>query len=328
VLHVQKGIHEKIVTKEFCMPTLNRAQIVVLNIVLLLFGLGIVAYELALVPNPIVSGLLNAFGTTLAATGSITLLIHLLKETPTLIGPELITMRRKSVTKAIHSRKETASKVDMLGITLTDFLAEVTKDRNHELLHNILNNTESRVRIMFMHPNASYLHQRSFEDDDHTLTTILSRQAESLKYCVQLYSSLENQLKEERKRNPQFEPRGSLIIKLIEACPYISYERYDKDIYWGLYTSDSPGNACPVFLTTSKDDDLYEKLKAHFLALLQNGYEEATKPSRPKKNSSGDHNILLTVDYKGPWLNEKLISTLLGVKEYADLKKTYLKKIP
>lgn len=307
------------------MPKLNRTHIVVLNVALLLFGLGVVAYGLAVVSNPVGSGLLNAFGTTLAATGSITLLDHVLREKPTLLGPELVAIRRKSMHKTIHGLKETASKVDMLGISLTDFFAEVAKDRNHELLRNVLSNTEARVRIMFMHPQSPYLHQRSFEDGDHTLTTLLDRQTDSLRYCVQIYALLINQLKEERKRNPQFEPRGSLVIKLIEACPYISYERYDKEIYWGLYSSDSPGNACPVFLTSSKDDDMYEKLKAHFLALLQNGYEGATKP---KKNSSDDHNILLTVDYKGPWLNERLASTLLGAREFAGLKKTYLKDMP
>jgi len=234
-------------------------------------------------------------------------------------------MRRKTVPKTIHSRKETAFKVDMLGISLTDFFAEVATDRSHVLLHNVLNNTEARVRVIFMHPNAPFLRQRSFEDGDHTLSTLLDRQTASLKYCVQLYGILVNQLAEQKRSNPKFEPRGSLIIKLLEACPYISYERYDKDIYWGLYTSDSPGNACPIFLNTSKDDDMFEKLKAHFLALLQNGYEDATKP---KKKSTGDHNILLTVDYKGPWLNESLMSTLLGAREFSELKKTYVKKIP
>jgi hypothetical protein len=307
------------------MTTLSRKQIVVLNVVLLIFGLCIVAYGLALVPNPVVSGLLNAFGTTLAATGSITLLDHVLREKPTLLGPELIRMRRKDVPKTIHNLKETASKVDMLGISLTDFLAEVVKDRTHDLLHNVLNNTESRVRIMFMHPNAPFLRQRSFEDDDHTLATLLDRQTESLKYCIQLYALLENKLKEEKKRSPQFEPRGSLIIKLIEACPYISYERYDKEIYWGLYSSDSPGNACPIFLTTSKDEDMYEKLKAHFLTLLQKGYEDVTKP---KKNPSDDHNTLLTVNHQGIWLNEHLMSTLFGAEVFTGLKKTYLKKVP
>ena len=305
------------------MPALDRKQIVALNIALLLLGLALVASGFAASLSPVVSGLLNAFGTTLAATGSITLLDRLLREKPTLLGPELVTMKRKELSKSIHNRKETASKVDMLGITLTDFLSEITKESNHDLLRNILNNSESRVRVLFLHPKSPFLRQRSFEDDDHTVKTLLARQTESLKFCVQLFALLKAQLKKEKKRNPHFEPRGSLIIKLIEACPYISYERYDKDIYWGLYTSDSPGNACPTFLTTSKDEDLYEKLKAHFLALLENGYEDVTQPNN---GSSGDHNILLTVDYKGPWLNERLISTLLGSRVYAGLKKTYLSK--
>ena len=307
------------------MPTLNRKNIVMLNILLLLLGLVLVGCALALVPNPVMSGVLNAFGTTLAATGSITLLDRLLREKPTLMGPELVTMKRKELSKSIHNRKETAFKIDMLGITLTDFLAEITKEQGHELLRNLLNKSESRVRVLFMHPKSLFLRQRSFEDDDHTLRTLLDRQTESLKFCVQLYAQLKEQLKKEKRRNPHFEPRGSLIIKLIEACPYISYERYDKDIYWGLYTSDSPGNACPVFLTTSKDEDLYEKLKAHFLALLENGYEDVTQPNNG--SSAGDHNTLLTVDYKGPWLNERLISSLLGTKAYSGLKKTYLSKI-
>ena len=306
------------------MRKLNLKQIIILNLSMLFAGLAIVAIGLAFVSNPVGSGLLISFGTTLAATGSITLLDHLLREKPALMGPELITMRRKAVPKDIHNRKETASKIDMLGISLTDFLAEVAKDRHHELLCNVLNNPESRVRVMFIHPKSPFLHQRSFEDGNHTLTTLLDRQTDSIKYCVRIYRVLENQLKEERKRNPQFDPRGSLVIKLIEACPYISYERYDKDIYWGLYTSDSPGNACPIFRTTSKDDDMFEKLKAHFLTLLQNGYEEVTKP---KKNPSGDHNILLTVNLQGLWLNETLVSTLLGAEAFESLKINHPKKV-
>lgn len=305
------------------MSKLNRTQIIVLNLTLLFLGLGFVAYGSALVTNSMGFNLLNAFGTTLAATGSITLLDHLLREKPTLLGPELIAVRRKKIPKAVHNRKETASKIDMLGITLTDFLAEVANERSYDMLYNVMKNPESRVRVLFMHPKSPFLQQRSFEDGDHTLRTLLDRQTDSLRYCVQLYSLLKEQLEVEKKRAPHFEPRGSLIIKLIEACPYVSYERYDKDIYWGIYTSDSPGNACPVFLTTSKDEDLYEKLKAHFLALLQNGYENVIKPT---VNKNGDHNILLTVDYKGVWLNERLIASLLGPKVYSGLKKTYLQK--
>ncbi len=176
-----------------------------------------------------------------------------------------------------------------------------------------------------MHPKAAFLHQRSAEDGDHDLALLLARQTDSIKHCIRMYKVLENQLKEERKHNPQFEPLGTLVVKLIEACPYISYERYDKDIYWGLYTSDLPGNASPIFLTTSKDEDMYEKLKAHFLTLLQNGYEDLTKP---KKNPSGDHNILLTVNHQGLWLNERLISNLLGAEVFEGLGKNIPKKVP
>lgn len=306
------------------MAKMSRKQIIFLNVTLFLLGLGFVALGLTLASSPVFAGVLEAFGTTLAATGSITLLDHMLREKPTLLGPELTTLRRKEIPKAVHNRKETASKIDMLGITLTDFLAEVAKDRSHDLLRNVLNKPEARIRILFMHPKSPFLQQRSFEDGDHTLRTLLDRQTESLKYCVHLYFLLKEQLEAEKKRDPHFEPRGFLIIKLIEACPYISYERYDKDIYWGLYTSDSPGNSCPVFLTTSKDEDLYEKLKAHFLALLQNGYENVTKSDT---SNSSDHNSLLTVDYKGVWLNEQLIASLLGSKVYSGLKKTYTKTV-
>lgn len=305
------------------MTKLNRTHIIVLNAALIFLGLGIVAYGAAVATNPIASGLLNAFGTTLAATGSITLLDRALAEKPTLLGPELVTLQRKELPRAVHNRKTTACKIDMIGITLTDFLAEVAKERGQDLVQNILTSSESRVRIMFMHPKSQFLHQRSYEDGDHTLNTLLERQTNSLKYCVQLYAQLMQQLEKEKRRDPNFEPRGSLTIKLLEACPYISYERYDKDIYWGLYTSDTPGNSCPVFLTTSKDEDLYEKLKAHFLKLLENGYESKAKA---RNNAVSDHNKLLTVDYKGPWLNERLVASLLDPKVYAELKKKYLKQ--
>ncbi len=143
------------------MHKLTRTQVVVLNVSLMLVGLGIVAFGLTLVSNPFASGLLGSFGITLAATGSITLLDRLLTEKPALKGPELITMRRKSVPKSIHSRKETASKIDMLGISLTDFLAEIAKDRRHEVLCNVLNNTESRCQD-YVHASQGRLFTPAF----------------------------------------------------------------------------------------------------------------------------------------------------------------------
>jgi hypothetical protein len=218
-------------------------------------------------------------------------------------------MKRKLMPMAIHRQTDTASKVDVMGISLTDFLAEAMHDRNQALLRKVLLEPDTRVRVILLNPQAPYLRQRSVEDGDHSFDSLLNRQNRCIEYCVQLYSWFDKHYQAEKLRNPHFEPRGTLVVRLIEACPYISYERYDFHIYWGLYTSDSPGQDAPVFLTTSKEGELYEKLKSHFSTLLHHGYEEVT---RPKEHAGEDGNTLLTVTHKGPWLNEKLVTRLLG----------------
>jgi hypothetical protein len=252
------------------------------------------------------------------ATGGVTLLAHLLTEKPKNLGTERTVMMRKSMPRSIHDLKTSATKMDILGISLTDFLNEALTDRSQDLIKNILFRPGVRMRVMFQHPKSIFLRQRSFEDGDPNVDDLLERQIVSIENCVRLYHKLEATYKNEQQRNPQFEPRGTLIVKLIEACPYISYERYDFNIYWGMYTSDSPGKDAPVFLTNVRDNEMYEKLKAHFLALLQNGYEELTLS---KNNHSDNHNVLISVTHRGPWINKPLVSSLLGTKRAAELLK-------
>jgi hypothetical protein len=305
------------------MSNLNRKEIIFLNCVLIVVGLGIVAYGLVLMATPSLSlpgGLLNAFGTTMAVTGSITLIDRLLTEKPSPppVALQRVVMKRKLMAKSIHNRKKTAMKVDILGISLTDLLKEIISDPKKGLVHKVLYDPECRLRFIFMHPKAPFLLERSAEDGNYDPAIVLKRQTESIETCVRLYTILEKKRRAEQRRNQNFEPRGSITVKLIEACPYISYERYDFDIYWGLYTADTSGREAPVFLTNSADNLMYAKLKDHFKTLLDGGYEYLP---RPVKNAGADHNFLLRVNHQEVWLNEHLANDLLGEARVAKLTK-------
>ena len=165
------------------------------------------------------------------------------------------------------------------------------------------------------------MHQRAHDDGNLSFEELRKRQLAVVEYCVLLFVLFKDRYLRKKKVQHSFEPRGHLTIKLIEACPYISYERYDFDIHWGLYLSGTPGMDSPCFLTSSDDGELYEKLKDHFKYLLDNEYEKATSLDIEK------HNILLQITYQKPWLNEELAAHFIGLDRLEELKSQTPEKI-
>ncbi|HEY9087694.1 MAG TPA: hypothetical protein VIO36_05955 [Anaerolineaceae bacterium] len=254
------------------------------------------------------AGILEAIGTGLIATGGVNLLDRLFTEVPKRTGVSLVSLMRTTMDPKIHERKDRALKIDTLGVSITAALAEIYNDSQQMVIKNILYKPKTRVRMMFLHPEAEFMKQRYLEDEFRTLDQLVDCQKKSLEYCVLIYAAIKKRYDNERRIEPSFEPLGSLVIKLIEVCPYVSMERYDDDLYWGIYTSDSPGKKAPVFLTTEADNsELIRKFKDHFEHLLFYGYEATSKKAT---GSAKDMNIIVRVGQDGPWLNDDLVRRL------------------
>ena len=289
------------------MIKLDRPKILLINLLLIAGGV-IFVLSGALGVQGTASAILLAIGTSLIATGGVNLLDRLFTESPK-TSVSLVSLMRMTMDRRIHDKKDNAKVVEILGISLTECLCEINNDPKHEVVKHILTIPETRIRMMFIHPKARFLKQRYLEDNFPRLDDLLERQRQSMEACVELYHILCQFYKHEKDLDRNFEPKGSLAIKLIEACPYVSMERYDDQVYWGIYTSDTPGKKAPIFLTRQDDDPkLFDKFKKHFNALFDRGYEEVSKG---ENGASEDHNIVLRVGQNGVWLNTDLVANLL-----------------
>lgn len=254
------------------------------------------------------AGILEAIGTGLIATGGVNLLDRMFTEAPKPSGVSLVSLMRMTMDPKIHERKDRALKIDTLGVSITAALAEIYNDSQQMVIKNILYKPKTRVRMMFLHPEAEFMKQRYLEDEFRSLDQLVECQKKSLEYCVLVYAAIKKRYDNERRIEPNFEPLGTLLIKLVDVCPYLSIERYDDDMYWGIYTSDSPGKKAPVFLTRETDHpELTRKFKDHFEHLLFDGYEAISKKAT---GSTKDQNVVVRVGQDGPWLNVDLVRRL------------------
>jgi hypothetical protein len=173
----------------------------------------------------------------------------------------------------IHDTKFYAEKIDMLGVSLYNFLGEMAYDSREVMVKRLIEEY-MQLRIIFVHPQAVYLKQRSIEDNNAALEVLLQRQRTSVINCLHFYKELNAQYDQTVKKFQDVK-RGWVEIKLINFCPYLTIERYDFDIYWGFYSSDTAGIRNPTFLATFEENfRLYNKLKKHFSALLVKGFKD------------------------------------------------------
>jgi hypothetical protein len=134
------------------------------------------------------------------------------------------------------------------------------------------------------------------------------KQISSVENCVVFYKLLCVRYQLALKDNTH--PRGVIQIKLIHFCPHITIERYDNDIYWGLYTADMAGEYAPMFLTSLDDNYvLYDKLKKHFNSLFAKDFS----------NSMAQSNVLISMESSEPILNHELAEKILGKERLSNL---------
>lgn len=293
---------------------LNRREVILINVVITLVGV-IVVFIGTIAGVPILSTLLEAIGTGLIATGGVNFLDRLLAERPQTDGVIMVAGTRRSLDLNIHVRKYRADKVDILGMSLSDCLREIADNPNQTMINPMVNRVlfnNTRLRLLFVHPDSEYVSQRAMEDNTGDETELRERQKQSVEYCILFYKRLAEHYQVALENKVIDKPRGSVQIKLLEFCPYMTIERYDNDIYWGLYTSDIAGINAPMFLT-NRDENylLYDRLKNHFVGLLN-------KNLRSNNHSSKDY-FLVKMELGMPLLNRELAESILGEKRLKTL---------
>lgn len=288
---------------------ISRIAIFFINLSAILGGIIFILVSASLIQE-IWKTLFDSIGTSLIATGGVNMLAHFLIERPQVIGARMISATRNTLDKAIHERKYSADKIEAAGVSLSGFLHELSN--NTKIAERVLF-SNTRLRLIFVNPLSPYLAQRAIEDNmGHGAEALLRRkQRQSVECCIQFYKCLEGRYQSALKENPQTRPLGVVQVKMTDFCPYITIERYDNDIYWGLYTTDTAGEFAPMFLT-NRDENylLYDKLKNHFVGLLNKDHEDDT--------SSRD-NFLIKMESGEPWLNRDLAEKILGKDSVANV---------
>ncbi len=286
---------------------LNKINILLIDIIVGLIGLILVLTSIN-TEHKKLKPLLDAIGTSLLATGGVNFLYKLINEDHNNNDENnngkksfIKIIGYKRVALGIHENKYTAKKVDIVGISLHNCLYEIANDPKERIIERITSGNMERLRLLFAHPDASFLIQRALEDG-RPEDALRDRQKQCIELCVEIYRKIKKYRKEHINMS-------TLEIRLIDFCPHLTIERFDNTTYWGLYTSDTVGLNSPLFkVTKENNDELFENFKNHFSAL------------REKKISSRD-NVLMRTTMNEHYLNKVLIEGIFGSDETKKLLK-------
>jgi hypothetical protein len=254
--------------------------------------------------------LLESIGLGLIAAGVVNILDRSFSVEPTKQPPaappppsakEMIVLaayKRSSTPPEIFDLKFDAVKVDVIGVTLNYVIDELQKSYGEKVISNLLNNN-LQLRLFMVHPDSQFLKQRALEDCD-SYERLRDRQVEAVEKCVKFFHKL-NARYDVKKVDTRF--KGTLQIKLLDFCPYITIYRINDDrIYWGLYSSGTTGMNLPLFLTTpDRDPDLYGHLHDHIHGLIEHDTKypdlvTMTKVGLPELNQAAHEQLLKEVE--------------------------------
>lgn len=228
---------------------------------------GIIVLDVLLKP------LLQAIGIGLLAAGAVNILDRSLVLEPPPVPVqriEVVAERRIATPQEILNLKYDASKVDIIGVSLIHALEEFNNDPRQKIINRLLKHN-LQLRLFMVHPASEYLHQRAREDKVG-IGELIKSQKRSVELCVKFFEQLSDAYNSAIKAGTlDTHMTGSLQIKLLDFCPYMSIYRINEaDIYWGLYTSDKSGVNLPLFRTcATQDPGLYKQLHQHIHGLME-----------------------------------------------------------
>ena len=284
----------------------DRKYILIINLVVTVIGGGVVILSINLLES-VMRILTEAIGTGLIATGLVNFFDKFFVEAQEETDIDIVSMRRARPDRAIYGLKYKAEKVDILGVSLADVLKEISRDSRHEMVERVLKQS-TRFRLLFIHPDSSFLIQRAAEDHI-SWDELHDRQVKSVEMAVKFYRLLlEAYNREDKADTLRTSNVGSVEICLINTCPYISLFRADNSMYWGLYTAHKTGEETPLFFSKKMDrEGMFEILKDHFYGLL------------PKEKAENPYLLKMIIKDQPPILNRSLANQILGVQKVDEL---------
>lgn len=295
---------------------ISKSTVLLINVVVSLIGIITILSGLAVDENAKLKSLLEAVGIGLIATGGVNFLdktftneIYEDAAKPGFI--RIVSNARHTGTSDVHLKKYDASKIDIVGINLGRCLEEITEDSQKKIIKHIFSGRLERFRLMLLHPDSGFIKQRALEDNVNE-ADLKRRQKESVKLCIKFYKLLkEYKISKGINKNQ----KSALIeIRLIDLSPHIAMERYDNEIYWGLYTSDAVGFRSPVFQVKQIDNDvLFEQLKKHFNGLIN------------KRLDQTFDNVLVKMIINELTLNMDLINKIFSEQQQQEKIKDFLR---
>jgi len=249
--------------------------------------------------------MLESIGVGLLAAGFVNILDRAITLEPAPLPPDpiqridVVAEKRLVTPQEIWELKYITPKVDIIGVSLTHILEEIVDDPSQKIIDRLLKHN-LQMRLFFVHPNSPYLNQRAIEDK-RGHAELINRQKRAVQLSLSFYAQLNTAYDLAKKAGSlNTHATGSLQIKLLEFCPYISiYRLGEDDIYWGLYTSSTPGINLPLFKTNSSvDPSLHKHLHQHIHGLLE---RDVKYPS-----------LVNMLEMGKPTINQNLIDSILG----------------
>ena len=294
---------------------LDPAMILLIQVLVTMCGLILIVLGLSLENNSNRKSFVDNVGVGLIATGGVNLLGKLLEQED---KPEMkpgyvriVSTERRNVAVDIHAKKFSAKKIDIVGVNLEGCLKDITNDPNERMLKHLFSGHCSRLRLLLLHPGSRYMEQRALEDNISG-AEMKRRQKNSVKLCVKFYSALKRYKENYNQGGNQSRNNSATVeIRLIYLAPHITVERYDNEIYWGLYTSEGLGYHSPMFMISQQENsDLFEQIKKNFNGLR-------TKKIHREK----EENLLVHMVMDDGELNEGLLKGILEEDEVKEILK-------
>jgi len=279
---------------------LKRLYFFAVNVLIAVVGLLLISWGIIL-GGSFVRPFLEAIGIGLLVAGAVNILdrsLTLEALPPPLQRIEVVAEKRSATPQYISDLKYKAAKVDIIGISLNHFIKELVNDPKQEIINRLLKHN-LQLRLFLVHPNSKYLEQRAREDKED-ISDLIKRQKHAVELCVKFYEQLRDSYRlADETRTLDTHLTGSLQIKLLDFCPYMSIYRIDEeDIYWGLYTSDTAGLNLPLFKTSATNDlALHKYLHQHIHGLME---RDMKYPDLVSMREMGE-----------PTLNQKLVDQIL-----------------
>lgn len=262
------------------------------NIICVLLAIILVLGS-ALIKNDLVKAVLSAMGTALFCASAISIIYNLIYMKRDERRVKMLTSERAKIASHYKNARKSASEThDLLSIAVSYALKDIVNDE--EFLDKVLTKGLN-VRLMFLNPKSTYVHQRA-EEDEITYESVIRELNESIEVCEKInlkLSERRDKLVELGKLKDESE--GGFEVRVYDGCPYSTIFKVDKTITWGVYHSAGRGVNSPAFVVTEENKELFYQLNSHFSELWLKSKESY---------------IFKYIKQEKPMLNKMLISNL------------------